>query len=221
MASSRDSVVQKSLIMSVLSYSKGECFIKKTFETCLSNKELFYITAELQTGEMKALVVGTLLCSALSWIILLAGVAAMQANCSADNLLFGGTAGYNGPVDCSNFFGYAWWITWFQFVMIIVVAVALASLERFKALLLAFLAMVTVLLMDTSNSYLYYNNLRVANAGLVGLSSPRTASAGAIMSTIFNFILMILVGIYDDDTGAGFKQGPAAAAPPVGTSAQV
>jgi hypothetical protein len=47
----------------------------------------------------------------LAWILLLAGVGAMQARCGDANYQAGGVAGYLGPVQCSTLFSYTWWIT--------------------------------------------------------------------------------------------------------------
>lgn len=45
------------------------------------------------------------------WILLLAGVSALQQNCDTrghNALVLGGVAGYLGSVSCSRFYGYTW-----------------------------------------------------------------------------------------------------------------
>lgn len=46
------------------------------------------------------------------------GVASFQSDCGSQNYGISGTSGYFGPVNCSNFLNYSWWITWSQFAVL-------------------------------------------------------------------------------------------------------
>lgn len=55
-------------------------------------------------------VYGILGLTSLGWIIMLAGIGSVQANCGRDALDRGADAGYLGPAECNTIFGYTWWI---------------------------------------------------------------------------------------------------------------
>jgi hypothetical protein len=72
--------------------------------------------------------------------------------------------------------------------------------------------MVTILLMDTANSFLYYNNLSILEEEEISVdkSRPRTIAAGAIISIMLNMVLVLVLGLEAEDytTDNRYKEGP-------------
>ena len=66
-----------------------------------------------------------------------------------------------GRVSCDKFFRYTWWITFFHFFVWLLVLAFLftRTIHKFRAGLVGLLATVTVLLMDTANTYLYFKDV--------------------------------------------------------------
>lgn len=125
--------------------------------------------------------------------ILLAGVTSMQSNCG-DTVINQVTVGYLAPISCDHFFQYTWWITylhWFVGVMVFTYLVS-RVLNRTRIALVGLCAVAAVVLMDTANTYLYFNNV----PGLTSImaASTKVTVAGAVVSAVADLLLMMLLG---------------------------
>ena len=134
------------------------------------------------------------------WILMLSAVAALQQNCKSANpeaLALAGTAGYLGPVQCSEFYGYTWWITWYVFLLLIVVPILAAkrSLHKFRGGLLALLALAVMLVSDTANTFNLWNHL---GFGKTAVDRARVMIAGSIIVSIALYLLILLIGVADE-----------------------
>ena len=90
------------------------------------------------------------------------------------------------------------WITWYTFLLLILVPILAftRAISSFRAGLLALLALGVMLLGDTANTYLYYNSLPALDDTLS--ERARTMVAGAIISSIAIYLIIILAGIADE-----------------------
>lgn len=93
-------------------------------------------------------------------------------------------AGYLGRVGCDVLFGYAWWVVFFEAAVLAFCCVAHAGQDEvapaWKMSLVGLLAVTTVLLMDTANTFSlfrYYDSV-------LHTSQPRAVMAGAIMASM-------------------------------------
>lgn len=158
---------------------------------------------------LKPLVLGAWVLGILSWVVLLAGVAAMQSDCgsSSYNSPLGSVANYNGPAGCDRFFNLPWWTVWYQFAVLLFVVVGVfGAPRRTKVAMVGLLCPVLVLLMLTADTFLYYNYIPDAQ----GLSRTRTTVAGAIISSVADFLLIIVIGLFseNDEDGGGDVESP-------------
>lgn len=135
------------------------------------------------------------------FVVLLAGVASMQKQCLSSGITSLGvrsSTGYLGaPVSCSHYFQYTWWITALHFFVWALIAAYLLMgiLHKTRVALVGLLAVATVLLMDTANTYLLLDYSTDAMGKRV-----RTTIAGAIICAIANMLLIMLIGFHDDTT---------------------
>jgi hypothetical protein len=134
------------------------------------------------------------------WILMLAAVAALQQDCTSTApgaLALAGTAGYLGPVSCSEIYGYTWWITWYVFLMLLVVPIlaAKSSLHKFRGGLLGMLALAVMLVSDTANTFNIWNHL---GFGKVAKDRARAMIAGSIIVSIALYLLICLIGVADE-----------------------
>lgn len=133
------------------------------------------------------------------WILLLSGIAALQNDCNKGHnaLVSAAVAGFMGQVPCKKFYGYSWWIVWYAFLILLLVPILLArhSLHHFRAGALALIALLTMLLGDLTNTFLYYNNLNIPGAGG---SRARVTVAGGIVTSIACYLMLILMGVVDE-----------------------
>lgn len=141
----------------------------------------------------------------ISWIILLAGVAALQKSCSNDDN-FVAVGSVLPAVGCNRAYKYQWWKTFLQLFVILAVAAGLAAgwLRMHRAILLTLLAIITVLLMDDVNTFVTLNDID-------GLNYKRRVStylAGTILSCFSNFLLIFALGSDHDQYMGGRSVGP-------------
>jgi hypothetical protein len=112
-------------------------------------------------------------------------------------LALAGTAGYLGPVSCSKFYGYTWWIIWYVFLLLIVVPILAGkgSLGTFRGGLLGLLALGVMLVGDTANTFNLWNHL-----GFSGQTEDRARVmiAGSIFVSIALYLIILLVGVADE-----------------------
>lgn len=126
---------------------------------------------------------GLLGMQAIAWVLLIAGVSAVQAHCHSRGYTKYATFGYFGPGSCSRMFGMAWWTVWYQFFMILGVMAAFATgLARWRLLVLTLMAPLISLMMETANSFLFM----IADEGDTGsnLAQPRVVCAGSVLLCI-------------------------------------
>jgi uncharacterized membrane protein len=123
----------------------------------------------------KALAWGAWLLSLLGWVLLLIGISAMQSGCEDNRpnaLAQAGAAGYLGPVDCSRWLAFTWFIWSFHFLVLLLAPLLLAAgaVSTFRAGLVGFVALSAVLLMDMANTASICHNC--AFVRLKRLSAP-------------------------------------------------
>jgi len=122
----------------------------------------------------------TLAFAGVGWLVLLSGVGASQSHCVAGGYDVASSAGYFIPGSCSQLFGYAWWIVFLQAGVLILCTVGFTrDLMMWRSMLIGLLAIATVLMQDTANSFLTFEHAAVS-----GRSQAQAALAGAIMSAM-------------------------------------
>lgn len=135
------------------------------------------------------------------WILMLAANAALQQNCSSAGhgaLALTGAVGYLGPgLSCSKFYGFTWWVTWYVFFLVVLVPALAATggVPKFRAGLLALLALAAMLVGDVASTFFYWKHL-----GVGGTPQDRamTMLAGAIIASIALYLLILTVGVVDE-----------------------
>eukprot|EP00887_Chlorella_sp_A99_P005657 scaffold1.g5657.t1 len=162
------------------------------------------------------------------WVILLSGVASMQKECGAspvNALTQAGPAGYLAPISCDKFFRYLWWIWALLLTVLVIAAVGLATatINMFRpgggkwrgqrGALVGLLAVTVTLLMDTANTFLYISDAGFPLVTGVMVTRARVTVAGAIISAVALFVMLILAGYYDESHGSSAKPRREKAAP--------
>jgi hypothetical protein len=139
----------------------------------------------------------------LGWILILAGVAALQSSCvtspeSGFALQAGQTSGYLGPQPCSKIYGYTWYITWYAFFLLVLLPVLVIGdkMRKFRAGFLGLLVPLVMLLGDMANTFLFFNDLAFNGETK---SRARTVVAGSIIASIGFYCTVIGAGIVDED----------------------
>ncbi|EFN55226.1 hypothetical protein CHLNCDRAFT_134486 [Chlorella variabilis] len=135
------------------------------------------------------------------WVIMLAGVSALQDDCGSSNVnAFGvaGTAGYLAPISCDDFYNYAWWHVWYTFAMLFILPVFLAAgwVHKWRVGLIGLLIPLVVLLQYTCDTF-----LGLWETGPQGGSQEARAKvlfSGSLLSCIAIYSLIILFGVYDE-----------------------
>lgn len=141
-----------------------------------------------------------LACIFLSWLVLLAGIAACQQQVLVRNAL-----------------EFEWWIICFEFLLVLLAATHLTGLHRSHAGLVALKAVNTVLCLVYANIW-----NKVYRQGGVGATYPTdsdvstvsgvthkridTALAGFILLSIFNLLLLAILGTAPTNVGSFNKQ---------------
>ncbi|KAL4433903.1 hypothetical protein ABPG75_000344 [Micractinium tetrahymenae] len=132
--------------------------------------------------------------------ILLGGVASMQQACGGTPLgstitgYGGGSTGYLAPVDCAHLFQYTWWIVFLHFFVwfLVLVYLIMNVIHKTRGALIGMLAVASVLLMDTANTFLMFNYI----PGFTGKMASRTRAtvAGAIVAAVADMLLILIIG---------------------------
>lgn len=78
-------------------------------------------------------------------------------------------------------------------------------MDRWRPVLLGFLGPVTTLLMDTANTFVYFDNLPITGKGRL-----RLLVGGAVLSAIVNLVLVVVIAMFEDEEIIG----PSPMAPP-------
>ncbi|KAL4441894.1 hypothetical protein ABPG77_003810 [Micractinium sp. CCAP 211/92] len=152
------------------------------------------------TGPGKGAVWLGWLLSTCGFGILLGGVAAMQQACGGTPLgstienFGGGSTGYLGPVGCSHLFQYTWWIVFLHFFVwfLILMYLLMGVMHKTRGALIGILAVASVLLMDTANTYLMFNYIQGFSGTMA--SRIRTTVAGAIVAAVADMFLILVIG---------------------------
>jgi glucan phosphoethanolaminetransferase (alkaline phosphatase superfamily) len=130
----------------------------------------------------------------VGWILAIIGLASVQANCwwtGTENAV-GTVRGFTGS-SCSSIFGYYWWIIAFTILTLVALAVV-AAMGRLRSVVLGFLAWCAVLAllwMQTSDSFLGLND---SNSSNYDKGRTRLMSVGAILSTVGFLVLAFILG---------------------------
>ncbi|KAL6782388.1 hypothetical protein ACKKBG_A06600 [Auxenochlorella protothecoides x Auxenochlorella symbiontica] len=130
-------------------------------------------------ASLGGIVTGALVLSVLSWIVALAGVAALQHD------------GLGGAT-----LGFIWWGVWFQFfVLVLILAATFTSYKSLANTNYTFLGMVTVVLMVTADQS---RNLVSALSGS-RRQAAQASLAGTILLIIFNIVLILAIAADPED----------------------
>jgi len=116
----------------------------------------------------------------LAWIILLAGISALQRTDYVER---------NGTV--SDTYSFQWWVVIFQLITLVGIfyAVSMGHHEIGRVAMIAFLAISTVLLFGETNTF--YGNYR---RGVEPHRRVTTYFVGALLSAALNLLLSIFLG---------------------------
>lgn len=130
----------------------------------------------------------------------MAATAALQNGCGSNfraNVTAGAVAGYLGPAPCSRYYGYTWWIVWFLFFVLVLVPCLLVmdGIRSFRAGTLALLALVTMLVGDTANTYFAGKHLNLRSTIE---DRTNTLLAGSIIASVGLYCMIIVLGIVDE-----------------------
>ncbi|PSC69847.1 membrane transporter [Micractinium conductrix] len=121
----------------------------------------------------------------IGWVLFLSGLSGLQAS----------------PVPCGKFYR-------FRYLFAILILVALFAAGRafhvFRAGILGLAAPLLVLLMDSSNTFFYFNGLN-----LIGSTRERArvALAGTIISCVALGFMLLAIGVYDEEAGKSERRG--------------
>jgi uncharacterized membrane protein len=129
----------------------------------------------------------------LAWIVLLAGLAALQRTDYVER---------NGTV--SDTYSFQWWVVVFQFITLIGIfyACSMGHHEIGRVAIIAFLAISTVLLFGETNTF--YGNYR---RGVEPHRRVTTYFVGALLSSIFNLLLIVYLGNTAMEIVSPFRRG--------------
>lgn len=135
-----------------------------------------------------ALLIGLCL---VSWLVLLAGIAAVQKAAKAD-----------GNNDSSNAVEFEWWILFFEaFVLFLAAAGHFMGFRASHAAVVALLSVVTALSMLWCHNW---NQIRRATSD----RRSETVFAGFLLVSIFNSLLILVLGtVPDESDGVVYRKG--------------
>lgn len=102
------------------------------------------------------------------------------------------------PYNTDRLFSYAWWAVWYNFLLLIILAIMLIanSVYLFRGGLIALVAINIMLMIETANSFLYYNNVTTLSGSFS--DRARVTVAGAIIKAIASFLLIAVLGFKDE-----------------------
>ncbi|GBF89354.1 membrane transporter [Raphidocelis subcapitata] len=135
----------------------------------------------------------------LSWVLALAGLAALQNNCySSPEAALGAVAGVHGftnSLDCSSLYRLYWWLLAFVFALLVGVAVAAGTgwLVASSLSWALWSAVLSALFVMAGDSFLSLRDVSAAGTG-IWWSRASTAAAGFILCAIFLLGLTFLLG---------------------------
>ncbi|GAB4818196.1 hypothetical protein N2152v2_005242 [Parachlorella kessleri] len=150
------------------------------------------------------ILVGIAIFEAISWLVLLSGVASLQAFCDD-----------NDGIKCGVIYAFGWWITSFQFFVLVWAGfAACAPAKGLRKATVPLLVSVTAIMMVSSNdTYQELEGISVtSHRGENFKNRLRCYFAGLIMSMVFNFLWIILAG-FDDESGDETPKNMSSTAP--------
>ena len=142
---------------------------------------------------------GSICLDLMAWVLLLSGTSAMQASCGGTNVQsVGGLAGYNAPISCDHFFGYTWWITFYNlgFVLAAIGTMATGNMSRFRPGLIGLGAIAAMQAMVCANTFLSLNQLNIDSETFK--TRARVTVAGAVIKAIATLLFLIFAGMRDE-----------------------
>jgi len=134
-----------------------------------------------------------LLLAFASWVVLLAGVASLQQWCAADYSSESAIGTRVRNDQCSQDLRLQWWNMVLELVVLLAIAASLVAswaLTSSRVALSTLLGIVTVMLM--LDTHTYYGQRR----GTTGVTHHRetTYFVGALLCSLFNFLLILILG---------------------------
>lgn len=141
----------------------------------------------------------------LGWILMLSGIASLQEECgNGTSLRFGGYMG--STASCSKLYGYSWFICMYTFVFVVLTPLMVIKdlVGKCRACFIGLLATLTMLIEDMSNTFLATTYVDISSTFT---TRCRATSAGAIICSMAAYLMLIFVGIVDEDAEKCEKTG--------------
>lgn len=145
-----------------------------------------------------------------TWAVSLAGLASLQAECSAGSYL--GVRGFSaGLLSCRKIYRYYWFIVAFEFLLIAGLAASLATglYRRARMAWVGLFAIAALLYIQATDSFLTAESVNRYKSGSLE-HRARTATAGFLMTVVANLFVLIALGVKPAGT-AGAKRDPVVA----------
>lgn len=145
----------------------------------------------------------------LGWILMLSGQAAVQEACVAGSDGYAvavPVGGYMGPASCSKVYGYSWFICVYAFFIAVLTPVIVMKdlLGKCRACYIGLLAPLIMLAGDMSNTFITFTYADITTSFT---SRCRATAAGAIISSMGAYMLLIFAGFVDEDAEKCEKSG--------------
>jgi len=155
------------------------------------------------------LLIVTTFCGSL---IILGGVSGSQNQCGETRRAMNQTLieaaelsqGYLSPQDCDTYYSLTWYIIFYQIVMSTIAAVLVGRgiVSSWRYGIIGLLMPVFYLTMATCNAYYYQMKTLDMNT-----KSPTAVFAGAVITSVSNAGLIMMLGIRDEDRGPVCEHG--------------
>ncbi|CAL8467560.1 g7098 [Coccomyxa elongata] len=102
---------------------------------------------------------------------------------------------------CDKLFAYQWWKVWYEWgcLMGVMLALAIGRVHVFRVCLAVSLGIATVMLMDATNTF-YFAWYRLAHG--TAMVRGKVYFSGTLITSIFNFLLIICLGTHDEGADA-------------------
>lgn len=146
-------------------------------------------------------VLGLAILAFCTWAVSLAGVASLQAACSpgwGSFLGAGSLNGLTGGLSCHRMFRYQWFIVILEFVLLVALIIAAASrtYNRSRLAWVGLFAVATLLYIQLTDEFM---SVRDYGYPFGARNRVRTMLAGALMTAVVNFFLLVAFGFWDED----------------------
>lgn len=152
-----------------------------------------------------------------TWVVSLAGIAALQNKCSvSDYSSLTAVRGFSAVLPCSRFFRFYWFIVAFEGALILGLAIALATglIARTRSGWVGLFAVATLLYILMSDTFLTSLALPVFANGQL-MHRAKVMAAGSIMTSAVNCLLLFALGMkllkhrnnYANTGAAGYGPG--------------